>query len=67
MLAWLKEADMHVLKKTGVRVLHDYMKSVDFSENNVEQLLAMEKGYCQHEPYASLGRYTHLTIAKEVL
>ncbi|MEL0658375.1 hypothetical protein V6255_04400 [Psychromonas arctica] len=43
------------------------MKSIDFTADNFEQLLAMEKEYCQQEPYASLGRYTHLTIAKEVL
>ncbi|WP_160061299.1 methyltransferase domain-containing protein [Psychromonas sp. L1A2] len=66
-LTWLKEADMQVLKKTGVRVLHDYMKSADFADDNFEQLLAMEKEYCQYEPYASLGRYTHLTVAKKVL
>ncbi|TEW56167.1 methyltransferase domain-containing protein [Psychromonas sp. RZ22] len=61
---WLKSANMSILQKTGVRVLHDYMKSPKTSETNFEQLLMMEKTYCQLEPYASLGRYTHLTIAK---
>ena len=50
-----------------MRVLHDYMKSADFAYDNFEQLLAMEKEYCQYEPNASLGRYTHLTVAKKVL
>ena len=63
-LDWLKQANMSVIKKTGVRVLHDYMKSADFSEHNFEQLLAMEMKYCQREPYASLGRYTHFTITR---
>jgi len=63
-LDWLKQANMFVIKKTGVRVLHDYMKDAGFSEQNFEQLLAMEMKYCQREPYASLGRYTHLTITR---
>lgn len=63
-LDWLKQANMSVIKKTGVRVLHDYMKPADFSEHDFEQLLAMEMKYCQLEPYASLGRYTHLTISR---
>jgi len=61
---WLKEMNMTVLQKTGVRVLHDYMKSPEMAETHFEQLLLMEKRYCQLEPYASLGRYTHLTLAK---
>jgi len=59
---WITEVNLSVLKKTGVRVLHDYMKSSEVAEQKFEQLLAMEKTYCQTEPYASLGRYTHLTI-----
>ena len=64
-LNWLHEAKMQVIQKTGVRVLHDYMKSINLGEDYFDQLLAMEKKYCRHEPYASLGRYTHLTLAKE--
>ena len=40
-LAWLKEMGMYLLQKTGMRVLHDYMKSPDFAEDDFEQLLAM--------------------------
>jgi S-adenosylmethionine-dependent methyltransferase len=63
-LAWLREVDMQVIQKTGVRVLHDYMKSINLTESYFEQLLKMEKQFCRSEPYASLGRYTHLTVAK---
>ena len=63
-LAWLEEVNMQVLQKTGVRVLHDYMKMTNLTESYFEQLLRIEKQYCHSEPYASLGRYTHLTIAK---
>lgn len=62
---WLTQVNMKVIKKVGVRVLHDYMKSPDIAEQQFEQLLSMEKIYCKIEPYASLGRYTHLTVAKD--
>ncbi len=59
---WLDEFNMQVLQKTGVRVIHDYLKERELVDSKFEQLLAMEKQYCQQEPYASLGRYTHLTV-----
>ncbi|WP_413694378.1 methyltransferase domain-containing protein [Psychromonas sp. KJ10-2] len=62
---WLTQAKMQTLRKTGVRVIHDYMKSPEVAENDFEQLLSMEMTYCHQEPYASLGRYTHLTLARE--
>ena len=40
---WLKEMNMTVLQKTGVRVLHDYLKSPEMAETHFEQLLLMEK------------------------
>lgn len=62
LLCWLAEFDMQVVKKTGVRVLHDYLKEQSPAQGNFDQLLEMEKQYCHQEPYASLGRYTHLTV-----
>ncbi|MCW8996045.1 MAG: methyltransferase domain-containing protein [Psychromonas sp.] len=59
---WLTEFEMHIIRKTGVRILHDYLKERSHSEDKFELLLAMEKQYCHQEPYASLGRYTHLTV-----
>lgn len=63
---WLAEFKMRVIRKTGVRVLHDYLKEHTHSEDKFEQLLAMEKKYCHQEPYASLGRYTHLTVKADI-
>lgn len=59
---WLAEFNMQVVRKTGVRVLHDYLKERALCEDKFELLLAMEKRFCHQEPYASLGRYTHLTV-----
>ena len=59
---WLEEFNMQIIQKTGVRVLHDYLKERSHCEEKFELLLAMEKQYCHQEPYASLGRYTHLTV-----
>lgn len=59
---WLTEFNMQIMKKTGIRVLHDYLKDQTHCDEKFAQLLAMEKQYCHQEPYASLGRYTHLTI-----
>ncbi len=61
---WLEEFNMQVIQKTGVRVLHDYLKERSLCEDKFELLLSMEKMYCHQEPYASLGRYTHLTVKK---
>ncbi len=60
--SWLAEFNMQIIQKTGVRVLHDYLKEQAHSEEKFDLLLAMEKQYCHQEPYASLGRYTHLTV-----
>jgi len=61
---WLFEFNMEVVVKTGVRVLHDYLKDRSHCQDKYEQLLVMEKRYCHQEPYASLGRYTHLTVKR---
>jgi len=59
---WLDEFNMQILQKTGVRVLHDYLKNEKHCQEKLEQLLIMEQQYNQQEPYASLGRYTHFRI-----
>ena len=64
-LNWLDQSSMLTVQKTGVRVIHDYMKSPEVAESSFEQLLKMELSYCRQEPYASLGRYTHLTLKRK--
>ncbi|WP_202973196.1 methyltransferase domain-containing protein [Psychromonas sp. psych-6C06] len=59
---WLGESNMQIIEKTGVRILHDYLKESSHCQDKFEQLLSMEQKFNQQEPYASLGRYTHLTI-----
>lgn len=60
--SWLNEFEMQILQKTGVRILHDYLKEPKHCSQKFEQLLVMEQQYNQQEPYASLGRYTHFRI-----
>lgn len=64
-LSWLDSANMQVIQKTGVRVLHDYLKDQTHCQDKFASLMAMEKRYCHDEPYASLGRYTHLTVQRK--
>jgi S-adenosylmethionine-dependent methyltransferase len=59
---WIEELKLQIIQKTGVRVLHDYLKEREITEQKFDQLLAMEKQYCQQEPYASLGRYIHFSV-----
>lgn len=60
--AWLAGFNKQIIRKTGVRVLHDYLKERHHCEDKFEQLLAMEKCYCHQPPYISLGRYIHFTV-----
>lgn len=64
-LTWLDSANMQVIQKTGVRILHDYLKDHKHCQEKFANLMAMEKKYCHQEPYASLGRYTHLTVQRQ--
>ena len=45
---------------SGVRCFHDYMKRELDSESDYEDLLALEKQYCQTPPFSLLGRYLHI-------
>ncbi|MFC0117997.1 methyltransferase domain-containing protein [Pseudoalteromonas xiamenensis] len=58
--AWLNDLNLSVLAKTGVRCINDYLRDPKKAENQFNELLAMELKFNRQEPYASLGRYTHL-------
>lgn len=58
---WLATLDFHIIKKTGIRLFHDYMNNKEKINSQFDQLLALEKQYCQAEPYLSLARYILVT------
>jgi S-adenosylmethionine-dependent methyltransferase len=64
---WYQQAGFTLLTKTGVRCFHDYLRERSMQQSHFQQLLAMELAYNQQEPYASLGRYTHLVLQKNPL
>jgi S-adenosylmethionine-dependent methyltransferase len=58
----LKHENFHRLCKTGVRCFHDYLRELEKGKTQFDDLLTLELKYNQQEPYASLGRYTHLLL-----
>ncbi|MFB2752662.1 methyltransferase domain-containing protein [Shewanella xiamenensis] len=56
---WFAEWHMTLLRESGVRVIHDYLKKQQTADFDYQKLLAMELEYSQREPYISLGRYVH--------
>lgn len=61
---WYQQAGFSLISKTGVRCFHDYLRDRTQQQSHFQQLLALELLYNQQEPYASLGRYTHLLLQK---
>jgi S-adenosylmethionine-dependent methyltransferase len=57
--AWFDEWNMALVCRSGVRVIHDYLKSSQKDELDFAKLLQMELTYSRREPYVSLGRYVH--------
>lgn len=61
---WLQALPLTVLSKSGVRCFHDYIRDRSLWQSALPQLLALELRYNRQEPYASIGRYTHLLMQK---
>ncbi|TQF69802.1 methyltransferase domain-containing protein [Pseudoalteromonas luteoviolacea] len=59
---WLDQLNLVTLSKTGVRCFHDYLRDLEKAELQFDDLLEMELRYNRKEPYASIGRYTHLLL-----
>tara|TARA_R110002126_G_scaffold15185_12_gene62531 strand:+ start:2908 stop:3693 length:786 start_codon:yes stop_codon:yes gene_type:complete len=59
---WYQQAGFKLISKTGVRCFHDYLREPSQQQSHFQQLLALELQYNQQEPYASLGRYSHLLL-----
>ncbi|TMP25605.1 SAM-dependent methyltransferase [Pseudoalteromonas rubra] len=60
--SWLSALPLQKLSQSGVRCFHDYLREPDKANSQFDALLALELKYNQQEPYASLGRYTHLMM-----
>ena len=57
---WLQRGGLRLIGKTGVRVIHDYMRHKQDQTEKFEDLLQMEQRYCRQEPFVALGRYIHV-------
>ncbi|GHG71720.1 tRNA 5-carboxymethoxyuridine methyltransferase [Alishewanella longhuensis] len=64
-LDWCRQAGFSLLGKTGVRCFHDYLRDREQQQSHYTELEALELQYNRQEPYASLGRYTHLLLRAE--
>lgn len=56
---WLKNNQISVHKKTGIRVLYDYLSKDMKHERSYEDLYSMESTYGQQAPFNLMGRYLH--------
>ena len=61
---WIGRGGLKIIGKTGVRVIHDYMRHKQDQVEKFEDLLVMEQHYCRQEPFVSLGRYIHVMAQK---
>jgi|SRR5690554_3260264 len=58
---WLRQAQLNITSKTGVRCFHDYLRNRD-DQNRLDELLALELKYNQQPPFVDIGRYLHWQI-----
>lgn len=63
-LNWVNQYEFSLLRQSGVRVFHDYMRDINKWEEDFEGILEMELKYSLISPYNGIGRYTHLVLAK---
>ena len=61
---WIGRGGLKIIGKTGVRVIHDYMRNRQDQSEKFDDLLAMEQQYCRQEPFVGLGRYIHVMAQK---
>ena len=57
---WLKDFDLDVMLKSGVRVFYDGMSRERRKQVSMEDLFELEKKFSRKEPYCSLARYIHV-------
>lgn len=56
---WFDEWQLELQCRSGVRVIHDYLKKHLPPDFDNAELLEMELTYSQHPAYRDLGRYVH--------
>lgn len=61
---WLAAEGLSIVRKTGIRVMYDYMAGNVRDKRSFEDILEMEKKYSAQEPFRSLGRYIHVVCQK---
>lgn len=61
---WLKNLNLRVLCKSGVRVFYDGIQRQRRKEISEEDLYKLEEQYSRIEPYCSLARYIHVLCKK---
>ncbi len=64
-IKWLEAAGYEITATTGVRVFNDYLRLKLPPEATSERLLAIERRFCQQEPWWRMGRYI-LIHAKKI-
>ncbi|MCK4711017.1 MAG: tRNA uridine 5-oxyacetic acid(34) methyltransferase CmoM, partial [Gammaproteobacteria bacterium] len=56
---WLINNQITVLKKTGIRVLFDYLNRDLKAKRSLEDIIEMESIYAHKAPFNMMGRYIH--------
>ena len=61
---WVTEQGFEILKKSGIRVFHDYCEKTIRENLNETQVLDCELSFSQSEPFLSIARYIHILCRK---
>lgn len=61
----LKFENLSIIRKTGIRIFHDYMRHKNDQTEKFNQILSYEKKYCRDETFYKLGRYLHYICFKD--
>ncbi len=61
---WVEDWQMELVSESGVRVIHDYLKTHQPPNSDFSQLLEMELQYSTHPAYIGLGRYVHFIMRR---
>ncbi len=58
--AWLEALGLSVRSKAGIRIFHDYLPAAMRNPESLNELLAVERAFRKHKPFAALGHHLHL-------